>query len=128
MVIAQKINGLAPVSNDAEIDIVAEMPYVASVELVGTAALLYHRWSNEAVAEKAAAAKNSKTKKTDNVESYVYRTPEGELAIPGEWLRLALVNTAKFKQDPRSPRKSAADLFKAGIICLNELSPVGKKE
>jgi hypothetical protein len=50
----------------------------------------FHAWNNEAVAEKSAARKNSKAKKTDNVESFVYRTPEGEIAIPGTYLKGSL--------------------------------------
>jgi hypothetical protein len=38
------------------------------------------------------------------------------LAIPAEYFRMSIVNAAKFKQDPRSPRKSASDLFKAAIF------------
>lgn len=35
-----------------------------------------------------------------------------------------MINAAKFKQDPRSSRKSAADLFKAAIISLTPLAPL----
>jgi hypothetical protein len=34
----------------------------------------------------------------------------------------------KFKQDPRSPRKSAMDLFKAGVCTIGELCSLGAKE
>lgn len=111
---------IAPVSNDAEEDIGILRPYVVEVEIEGTAAFLFHRWSVEAVAEKAKAAKGSAAKKTDNLESYVYRTDSGNLAIPGEYFRQAVIHAAKFRQDPRSPRKSAMDLFKAAIVALDE--------
>ena len=32
---------------------------------------------------------------------------------------------AKFRQDPRSPRKSALDLFKAGIVSLTPIATLG---
>jgi hypothetical protein len=35
-----------------------------------------------------------------------------------------MIHAAKFKQDPRSPRKSAMDLFKASIVALTELAPL----
>lgn len=92
----------------------------------GTADMLFHRWSNEDVAEKGAAAKGSKAKKSDNIEAYVYRTDDGMIAIPGEYLRGALIGAAKFKQDPRSPRKSMADLAKAAIVSLTPLASLGK--
>jgi hypothetical protein len=87
---------------------------------------LFHRWNNEAVAEKAGSAKGSKGKKTDNVESYVYRLPNNEIGLPGEYLRQSIINAAKFKQDPRSTRKSAVDLYKAGIVSMTELGSLGK--
>lgn len=114
------------VSNDAAEYISA--PYIANVEIVGTADFLFHRWSCDAVEEKAKAAKGSKAKKLDNVESYVYRTENGELAVPGEYLRQSLIHAAKFRQDPRSPRKSAMDLFKAGVVSLTELASFGVKD
>jgi hypothetical protein len=103
-------------------------PYAVVVTVRGSADFLFHRWNAEAVDEKAKAAKNSKGKKTDDVESYVYRTETGELAIPGEYLRGAIINAAKFRQDPRSPRKSAMDLFKAAIVVTTPLASLGTKE
>lgn len=35
-----------------------------------------------------------------------------------------MIHAAKFRQDPRSPRKSAMDLFKASIVTLTELAPL----
>ena len=100
-------------------------PYAVAVTVQGSADFLFHRWNAEAVDEKAKAAKNSKGKKTDDIESYVYRTESGELAIPGEYLRGAIINAAKFRQDPRSPRKSAMDLFKAAIVVTTPLATLG---
>lgn len=101
-------------------------PYTALVTLQGSADLLFHRWNSEAVDAKASAAKGSKAKKTDDIESYVYRTDDGQIAIPGEYLRQSIIAAAKFRQDPRSPRKSAMDLFKAGVVSLTSLAPLGK--
>jgi hypothetical protein len=101
-------------------------PYSAKVTIHGTAPFLFHRWNVEAVAEKAKAAKGSKSKKTDNVESYVWRMESRHLAIPGEYFRQSIIHAAKYMQDPRSPRKSAMDLFKAGLIMQTELADLGK--
>lgn len=120
-----KATALEPVTNDAAEIIAFTEPYVARATIEGTAALLFHRWSNEAVAEKAIAAKGSKAKKTDNIESYVYRLDGGNLALPGEYLRQAIIGAARFRQDPRSPRKSAMDLFKAAVVPLTELADLG---
>lgn len=121
-----KVTALQGVSNDAS-DLLIQ-PFLATVSVRGTADLLFHRWSNEAVEAKAKAAKNSKAKKTDDLESYVYRTDDGVLGLPGEYLRQAIIGAAKFKQDPRSPRKSAMDLIKAGVICLTDLVSLGVKD
>lgn len=123
-----KVVKLAEVTNGAKEQIALSEPWTCSVEVTGSSDLLFHRWNNEAVAEKAAARKGSAAKKTDNIESYVYRNEDNEICLPGEYLRGAIVHAAKFKQDPRSPRKSAMDLFKAGIITLTPLASLGATE
>jgi len=115
------------VTNGAEATVVMERPYVATVTIRGTADLLMHRWNCEAADAKSKAAKGSKAKKSDDTESYVYRDEDGYLAVPGEYLRQAIIAAAKFRQDPRSPRKSAVDLFKAGLVCLTPLATLGPK-
>lgn len=115
-------------SNGGEHAIDMSQPYRATVSISGHADILFHRWNNEAVAEKAAAAKGSKAKKEDNIESYVWRDHDGFLCLPGEYLRGSIVAAAKFHQDPRSPRKSAMDLFKAGVVSLTDLASLGVKE
>lgn len=124
---AEVINITEPTNGGAE-TITHSEPYSVMVTVEGSADFLFHRWNAEAVDEKAKAAKNSKGKKTDDVESYVYRTDDGELAIPGEYLRGAIINAAKFRQDPRSPRKSAMDLFKAAIVVTTPLASLGVKK
>lgn len=113
------------VTNDAADSILVTAPVVVTFTLEGVCPLLFHRWSTEAVEAKAAAAKNSVEKKTDNIESYVYRNEQGELCIPGEYVRMSMVGAARYTQDPRSPRKSGMDLYKAGIVSLTELASVG---
>ena len=116
------------VTNGGAATISASEPYSVAVALEGSADFLFHRWNAEAVDVKSKAAKNSTAKKTDDVESYVYRNDEQELCIPGEYLRQAIIHAAKFRQDPRSPRKSAMDLFKAGVVSLTALASLGKVE
>ncbi len=124
-----KATAIGPeVTNGASEAIEMRHPYRAAVKIRGDADILFHRWNVEAVAEKAAAAKGSKSKKTDNVESYCYRNGDGEICIPGEYLRGSVVNAAKFRQDPRSPRKSAMDLVKAAVVSLTPLASLGIKE
>lgn len=100
------------------------IPYRVAFELTGTCDLLFHRWNATAVEEKAKAAKNSKAKKTDDVQSYLYRNDAGQICMPGEYVRQSMVHAAKFRQDPRSPRKSAMDLYKAALATLTPLSPM----
>lgn len=123
-----QIRKVSEVTAGGNMSIATGEPYVAEVGIRGVADFLFHRWNNEAVAAKASAAKNSKAKKSDDIESYVYRLDTGELAIPGEYVRQAIIGAAKFRQDPRSPRKSAQDLFKAGIVSLTPLAGLGKSE
>ena len=117
---------LEQVTNDGESAVF--LPYRVEVTIEGVAPIMFHRWSCEAVEAKANAAKGSAAKKTDDVESYLYRDAAGEIAIPGEYLRQAIIEAAKYRQDPRSPRKSAKDLFKAAIISLTDLASTGATE
>ena len=78
-----KVVQLANTTNGAKDAIDLSQPYSVALSITGSADFLFHRWNTEAVAEKAKAAKNSAAKKSDNVESYVYRNDSGELCIPG---------------------------------------------
>ncbi|WP_460182187.1 hypothetical protein [Thermopirellula anaerolimosa] len=107
--------------------IALSLPYRVKVTVRGEADVLFHRWNCEAVEAKAKAAKGSAAKKADDLESYVYRNDAGELCLPGEYLRQAIIAAAKYRQDPRSPRKSAMDLVKAAIVSLTPLASLGVK-
>jgi hypothetical protein len=119
---------LADVSNDGQSAIESGLPYLVDVTVEGSSAILFHRWSVDGVEAKSKAAKGSKAKKTDDLETFIYRDLEGFLCIPSEYFRMSIVNAAKYRQDPRSPRKSAMDLFKAGIVSMNELCSLGIRE
>lgn len=121
------IGGESP-TNGGDNGILFQQPYRSQVTIKGVAPILFHRWNCESVESKSKARKGSAEKKSDDVQSYVYRTEGGEIAIPGEYLRGAIIGAAKFMQDPRSPRKSAADLFKAAIVSLTELASLGAKD
>jgi len=116
------------ITNGASNHIEHEIPYIAEVKIKGTSDMLFHAWNCEAVAEKSAAKKGSAVKKSDNMESYIYRNDKGEICIPGSYLKGCIVGSAKFRQDPRSPRKSAQDLFKAGIVPITDLASLGVKQ
>lgn len=123
MVKKTEIGGEAP-TNGAAHTIEMTQPYTANVTIEGVADILFHRWNVEGIEEKSKAAKGSKAKKTDDIESYIYRDDEGMICLPGEYLRQSIIMAAKFKQDPRSPRKSAFDLMKAAVVSLTPLAPV----
>jgi hypothetical protein len=123
-----ELTAIGPVSNSAAFVVAMSEPYMVSVELEGTSAILFHRWQCESVEAKAKAAKGSAAKKTDDVESYVWRCPDGTIGLPGEYLRGAIcgpAGAAKYRQDPRSPRKSALDLYKAAVVSLTDVASLG---
>jgi len=111
------------VSNGAKPDVDMTFPYVASVCITGVAPFLFHGWNVEAVSEKGKSAKGSDVKKSDNIESYTYRTDTGALGIPGKNFHAALIEAGRYMQDPRSPRKSLRDLVRAGIVPLTLVAP-----
>lgn len=110
--------------------VTAPAQVIVSVTIEGVSKLLFHRYDCAAVEAKNKAGKGTREKKSDNIESYVYRDDNGHLVIPAENLHAALAESAKSYQDPRSSRKSARDLFKAGILVLPDLmrltNPDGK--
>lgn len=125
---AKKMIGGEVPSNAANEVIQLGLPYQIEVTIQGSSDMLFHRWNCEEIEEKSKLKKGSTGRKTDNIEAYVYRNEEGFLCLPSEYLRMAIVNAAKYKQDPRSPRKSAMDLYKASIICLSNLASLGTKD
>lgn len=102
-------------------------PYFVEVAIEGNEMILLHRYDVESVKQKAGAKKGSTEKKSDNVESYVYRDENNEIGLPGLNFKAAICEAAKFAQDPRSPRKSARDLFRAGLR-VRGLASFGTKE
>lgn len=123
-----RLNGLESVSKGAESAIGMTIPYVVKITIKGTCPMLFHRWNCEAVEEKAKAKRNSEIKKTDNIESYVYRDSKGYICLPGTYLKGAMMIAAKRWNDPGSARKTAHDLFKGSVIPLTELASLGIKE
>lgn len=121
------IGGESP-SNGGASGIELQLPYRVQVTIQGVSPILFHAWNVESVESKGNAKKGSKEKKTDDVESYIYRNEKQEVCIPGEYLRGAIIGASKFQQDPRSPRKSAADLYKAAIVSLTPLASLGVKD
>lgn len=111
-------------TNDAESMINLEEPYVVQCTLQGVAPILFHRYSTDSVEAKSKAAKGSAAKKSDDVESYYYRTDSGLVGIAGKCFAGALAEAGRSIQDPRSPRKSARDLIKAGITVLDIVAPL----
>lgn len=99
-------------------------PFTVKFTLEGVSDMLFHRWNNEEVEAKATAKKGSKKKKTDNVESYVYRNDKGVICLPANYVRMSMVEAGRYFQDPRSPRKMAKDLFKASIVPIELLAPI----
>jgi hypothetical protein len=123
----ESIGGDVPTNGAAERIALCE-PYIVRVKIKGVADLIFHRWNCEEIAEGARGPKGSKGKKTDNIESYVWRLDNGNLGIPATYMQGAIVNAAKFFQDPRSPRKSAMDLVKAGVIVMTPFADLGIKK
>lgn len=119
-------------SNGGKNAIEASIPYTVELKIEGIADILFHRWNCEAVEAKASAAKNSKAKKSDDIETYVYRLndedKQSNLAIPGEYMRRALCEAGRFKQDPRSPRKSMLDLCKASLVMEDMMADLGTNQ
>lgn len=99
-------------------------PYQVLVRIKGTAALLFHRYSVASVEEKSKAAKGSAIKKTDDVESFLYRCEDGHVGIDGRMIVACIREAGRSVPDPRSPRKSMRDLLTSILIPVDETSPL----
>ena len=55
----------------------------------------------------------------EDCEAYVYRTPTGDLGIPGAYLRGAIVQAADFY--------GLAEVFRSGIACFPDVASIGKR-
>lgn len=102
--------------NDSESLIDAQRPYLATVKIVGTAKKLFHCWKQSTVSMKERGLKNSETKKTDDLESYVIRNEKGLITIPTANFCASIRYAGKAFADPSSPRKSMYD--KLNSICV----------
>ena len=112
----------AQISNGAE-NLISK-PFSVHVKIQGVQDILFHRWNDEAIQEKAAAKRGSEIKKTDDLESYIYRDDNGFISIPGRYPVRAIVEAGRNFTDPRSSRKTAKDLVQAAVMCDELYSPI----
>lgn len=124
MASANRFTAVSEPTNGAARSIALDEPYRVHVTIQGASDILFHCWNCEE--RDKPKTKGGKASKTDNVESYVRRLENQRIGLPGEYLRQSIIHAAKFKSDPRSPRKSAMDLYKAGIVCVTDLADLGK--
>lgn len=110
------------IANGASDVIACSVPYRLGVGIVGTADLIMHRYDPDSVEAKGRAAKGSSAKKEDDIASYAYRDDDDYLGIPGVALAAAINLAGKYMQDPRSPRQSAFDLCRAGVVPLTVIA------
>lgn len=94
-----------------------------SVEIEGTSPILFHRYDVAAVERKANAPKGSMERRTDDVQSYLYRDEDGHLVLPGLNIKRCLVLAGQFFGDPRSSgrRKQAGDLFRSTLLLAPDM-------
>lgn len=112
----QSVTAIGDPSNDGAETIQLSAPLLVEFDLKGTVPILFHRYSVDAVEEKANSAKGSAGKKTDDTESYLWRDNDGDICLPGLYIHQSIIYTGKYYQDPRSPRKSMFDLLKAAVV------------
>lgn len=119
------IKEMSDVRNSGQFALEFLKPYTARVTIQGTADIIFKRWNTEQVDIRSASKKGSKIRMEDDVESYVWRDEKGMIGIPGINLHAAITEAAKSTRDPRSSRKSARDLFKAGVVPVSKVASLG---
>lgn len=118
-------------SDEARVERHKSYDYRVVVEIQGSVRMLLHGYNCEAVALVNDGIKGGQKKKTDNVESYVYRNTDGHICLPGTNFKACFAEAAKGYQDPGNKRKSMYDTAKAGIRIGPSMVPIltsdGKK-
>lgn len=115
-------------TNGAALIVKANEPYFVEIEIEGTADLMFHRYNVDLQIAKAKSGKGSKSSKIDDLESSVWRTIDGELAVPARHLHASIIEAGRRQKDPSNARASCMDLYKCGIIIEPELAPLGIKK
>lgn len=116
---------IGPQENLSEIDVCS--PFSICAHIRGTSDLLFHRYSVEESLEGERRRKGSKN--FPEPDTFLYRDDKDRICIPSEHFRMAVIHAAKFRKDPRSPRKSMMDLCKARVVCEEpHLIPLGKNK
>ena len=115
---------IVPEGNGAARLISQVEPWAVKIRLRGVTGMLMHRWNSDSIEEKAAGPRGSIQRKTDDVESYVWRNEDGVICLPGEYVRQSILGASKRISDPTNVKKRAWELFKASIICTSELAPI----
>ncbi len=112
----------AQISNSAE-NLISQ-PFSVHLKIQGSQDILFHRWCDEAVQAKSEAKRGSIEKKTDDLESYIYRDDKGLICVPGRYIVRSVVEAGRNFTDPRSSRKTAKDLVQAAVMCDELYSPI----
>lgn len=115
-------------TNGAELVVKACEPYHVELTIEGTADLMFHRYNVELAIERAKSGKGSKASKVDDLEASVWRTVNGELAVPSRHLHAAIIKAGRRQKDPSNARASCMDLYKGGLIIDPELATLGVKK
>lgn len=97
----------------------APRPYAVEIQICGASDLLFNKWNINGTAGQASR---------NDFESSVHRCPDGTLAIPGDYLRQAIIGAARYQKDQRSPLENAVEIYKAGIAVVTELASLGSRD
>lgn len=117
----KKVTGFGPIGSEMKSPNFEKFqkPYTATIRVKGTSKMLLHCWSVKST-EEPLPPKGGKTKKTDDVESYVLRDAKKNIVMPTVNFCAAIRMAGKSYSDPASPRKSLHDRLKAIIIPVEE--------
>lgn len=102
-----------------------DRPYAVRFTIKGTRRILFDAWQPDMQEDAAEDRKGSKKHKEISPEDMVYRCDDGTIGLPSVTLHKAIQATAKMRKDPRSPRKSALELYKVATQPADEMLSFG---
>lgn len=101
-----------------------QTPYSVEFEIEGVNALLLHRpnFQNED------KQKPGSPSKVSTLERSVYRNDDGEVALPGEYIRMAIINAVDMVDwNSYSRKRKLSDIYRSILVIETEFASLGVK-
>lgn len=102
-----------------------ELPYTITLRIRGVRPLLFNRMDIEAYDQEGGPAAKRKPRARPEYESMVWRTEDGELAMPVRNLIGSIIGAGKYYKSPIAGNGSATPTLRDGLVEAEEMGTFG---